>query len=396
MNQNHETLLALTRNGIGHSVADNLSGQVVWEDIQELANTHGLSAVVLDGIEKLQDNKRPPKELLLQWIGNTLQSYEQRYELYRKTIAEIAGWHNSHGYKMMVLKGYACSLNWPKPEHRPCGDIDIWQFGKQKEADEVLAREKGIKIDNSHHHHTVFTWRDFTVENHYDFLNVHHHKSNVEIEAILKELGQDDSHYVELYGEKVYVPSPNLHALFLLRHSMSNFASTGFTIRHLLDWAFFVEKNSKEIDWGWLEGVLEKTVVPDGRYTIEEPLLTLQLMDGTERTLTMTQKWPIRVARPSAKRFPAVKPLITGQRILDTMFPLAKGGTAAIPGGFGTGKTMTQHQVAKWSDADVIIYIGCGERGNEMTQKKSLWCGARRDGWSRPLPLGAPRPMIFK
>ena len=110
------------------------------------------------------------------------------------------------------------------------------------------------------------------------------------------------------------------------------------------------------------------TVVPDGRYTIEEPLLTLQLMDGNERTLTMTQKWPIRVARPSARRFPAVKPLITGQRILDTMFPLAKGGTAAIPGGFGTGKTMTQHQVAKWSDADVIIYIGCGERGNEMTQ----------------------------
>lgn len=110
------------------------------------------------------------------------------------------------------------------------------------------------------------------------------------------------------------------------------------------------------------------TVVPDGQYTIEEPLLTLQLLDGTGRSLTMTQKWPIRVARPSARRFPAVKPLITGQRILDTMFPLAKGGTAAIPGGFGTGKTMTQHQVAKWSDADVIIYIGCGERGNEMTQ----------------------------
>ena len=109
-------------------------------------------------------------------------------------------------------------------------------------------------------------------------------------------------------------------------------------------------------------------VVSDGLYTIEEPLLTLQLMDGTERKLTMTQKWPIRIPRPAAKRFPAVKPLITGQRILDTMFPLAKGGTAAIPGGFGTGKTMTQHQVAKWADADVIIYIGCGERGNEMTQ----------------------------
>ena len=109
-------------------------------------------------------------------------------------------------------------------------------------------------------------------------------------------------------------------------------------------------------------------VVPDGQYTINDRLLTLQLMDGSEKKLTMTQKWPIRRPRPTAKRFPAQKPLITGQRILDTMFPLAKGGTAAIPGGFGTGKTMTQHQIAKWSDADVIIYIGCGERGNEMTQ----------------------------
>ena len=109
-------------------------------------------------------------------------------------------------------------------------------------------------------------------------------------------------------------------------------------------------------------------VVEDGEYTIMEPLLTLQLRDGTEKKLTMAQKWPIRTPRPTAKRFPATRPLITGQRILDTMFPLAKGGTAAIPGGFGTGKTMTQHQIAKWSDADVIIYIGCGERGNEMTQ----------------------------
>lgn len=109
-------------------------------------------------------------------------------------------------------------------------------------------------------------------------------------------------------------------------------------------------------------------VAADGRYTIDTPLLTLQLKDGTEKKITMTQKWPIRVPRPTAKRYPATRPLVTGQRILDTLFPLAKGGTAAIPGGFGTGKTMTQHQIAKWSDADIIIYIGCGERGNEMTQ----------------------------
>ena len=116
-----------------------------------------------------------------------------------------------------------------------------------------------------------------------------------------------------------------------------------------------------------LEGYVTD-VVADGKYTIDDRLLTLQLPDGTERDITMTQRWPIRVPRPTAKRFPPAMPLITGQRILDTMFPLAKGGTAAIPGGFGTGKTMTQHQIAKWSDADIIIYIGCGERGNEMTQ----------------------------
>ena len=116
---------------------------------------------------------------------------------------------------------------------------------------------------------------------------------------------------------------------------------------------------------------LEGTVisaVPDGQYTIKDVIVTMELLDGSRKELTMTQKWPIRVPRPVHHRYPASVPLITGQRILDTMFPIAKGGTAAIPGGFGTGKTMTQHQIAKWSDADIIVYIGCGERGNEMTQ----------------------------
>ncbi|UWP57977.1 V-type ATP synthase subunit A [Ruminococcus gauvreauii] len=111
-----------------------------------------------------------------------------------------------------------------------------------------------------------------------------------------------------------------------------------------------------------------KEVVPDGSYTIQDKIAVLELPDGTTRDLTLCQKWPIRIPRPTLKRYPASRPLITGQRILDTMFPIAKGGTAAVPGGFGTGKTMTQHQIAKWSDADIIIYIGCGERGNEMTQ----------------------------
>lgn len=116
-----------------------------------------------------------------------------------------------------------------------------------------------------------------------------------------------------------------------------------------------------------MEGRVVKTV-PDGKYTILDTIAVIQLENGTTTELTLAQKWPIRIPRPTSKRFPASRPLITGQRILDTLFPIAKGGTAAVPGGFGTGKTMTQHQIAKWSDADIIIYIGCGERGNEMTQ----------------------------
>ncbi|MEG0457441.1 MAG: V-type ATP synthase subunit A, partial [Oscillospiraceae bacterium] len=101
---------------------------------------------------------------------------------------------------------------------------------------------------------------------------------------------------------------------------------------------------------------------------INDTIVTLSLEDGSEYNLTLCQKWPIRMSRPFKKRDIISKPLITGQRVIDTLFPIAKGGTAAVPGGFGTGKTMTQHQLAKWCDADIIVYIGCGERGNEMTQ----------------------------
>ncbi len=115
-----------------------------------------------------------------------------------------------------------------------------------------------------------------------------------------------------------------------------------------------------------VEGTV-KEVVPDGNYTINDTLVTLTLRNGETKELTMTQHWPIRVSRPAHDRCPASIPLVTGQRILDTIFPIAKGGAAALPGGFGTGKTMMQHAIAKFADADIIIYIGCGERGNEMT-----------------------------
>ena len=109
------------------------------------------------------------------------------------------------------------------------------------------------------------------------------------------------------------------------------------------------------------------TDIKSGAFNVTETVATLKTEDGREVPLTMTQKWPVRVGRPYSHKYPPKRPLCSGQRIIDTLFPIAKGGTAAVPGPFGSGKTVVQHQLAKWSDVDIVVYIGCGERGNEMT-----------------------------
>lgn len=114
-----------------------------------------------------------------------------------------------------------------------------------------------------------------------------------------------------------------------------------------------------------VEGTIDKIL--EGEYTIEETVASVKMTNGTVKDLTMMQKWPVRKERPYKMKLSPDEPMITGQRIMDTLFPIAKGGVAAIPGPFGSGKTVVQHQLAKWADADLVVYIGCGERGNEMT-----------------------------
>ena len=133
-----------------------------------------------------------------------------------------------------------------------------------------------------------------------------------------------------------------------------------------------------------LSGKVEWTA-PDGEYTVKDTILKLRDAAGTLHDITLAQRWPIRKSRPITGRLPSDTPLVTGQRVIDTLFPLAKGGAAAIPGGFGTGKTTTQHQLAKYCDADIIIYVGCGERGNEMTQVLSEFSELIDPKTGRPL-----------
>jgi V/A-type H+-transporting ATPase subunit A len=151
-------------------------------------------------------------------------------------------------------------------------------------------------------------------------------------------------------------------------------------------WTFIpVKKKGDKVTAGQMIGYVDETTVvrhkimvppnvegelifvaKEGEYTIEDVVYKLKNKD-VEKGYTMVQKWPVRVGRPYSKKLPPTEPMITGQRIIDTLFPIAIGGIAAIPGPFGSGKTVVQHQLAKWADADIIVYVGCGERGNEMT-----------------------------
>ena len=266
--ENSQDFLSLVRLGIGHQTSPVKIYD--WPSIKALADEQELSAIIIDGIERLAESQHPPKEFILQWFGEVMHNYEYRYSDYERAIGDLAGFYEKHGIKMMVLKGYGLSLNYPTPKHRPCGDIDTWNFGKQEEADDVISKELGIPVDTSEHHHTVFYWKNYMVENHYDFLNTFVIQTNRELEPILKELAMDDSHFVEINNKKVYLPSANFNALFLLRHMLMHFVAAGINIRHLLDWAFFWEKTGDLVDWMWLNCILQKYSMMDFFHIINQ------------------------------------------------------------------------------------------------------------------------------
>lgn len=275
--ESRDALLQLVRLGIGTSKDAKISKDIDWEPVEALAERQGLLGVVYDGVlrhtEITESTEILPLMVKLRWMGKVMQGYEQRYALYRKAVADLGAWYYAHGYRMMVLKGLACGENWPKPEHRPYGDIDIFLFGKQSEADALMVQEykvvgrvdgipQGFKVDNSHHHHTVFQWQGFTVENHYDFVNVHVHRSSRELEGIFKGLAHTEDaflgHTDSTDNTDICLPPANLHALFLVRHMVSHFSGASMSLRQVLDWGFFVRAHHEEVDWKWLVGVLEK------------------------------------------------------------------------------------------------------------------------------------------
>ncbi len=248
-----------------------------WSSLYSLSATQNVAAIVWDYIQqaivdgKLSAENQPAKALRLQWTLSTEQ-IEKKYALQRSVIAKLAQLFAPHNIKMMILKGYGLSLNYPVSNHRPCSDVDIWLFEErqmpdgtikrcsaQQRADRLLREHLNISIDETKHHHTVFYVDGMMVENHYDFLNIHAHLSNRTIEQRLQQLVQQPMEQVLVDGQTVYLPSPDFHALFMLRHSAAHFAAERIVIRHLLDWRYFVEKYAWQINWTALYEIATQT-----------------------------------------------------------------------------------------------------------------------------------------
>lgn len=234
--------------------------------VKELSAEQRVAAIAVDGLDKLValsggsdgydktnvlGELNELEDLKYDWFAYPL-SMELEYRAYRKTLSELAGFYRSIGVPMMVLKGYGLSLNYPVPEHRPTGDIDIYLYGGQKKADGLLKERLGIAVDSSHHHHTVFCFHEEMVENHYDFINVHSHSSNRKLERTLKRLAADEQNaifHTMPEGTTLLLPPPTFNALFLARHTGAHFAAERISLRHLLDWALFVKTFHDEVDW---------------------------------------------------------------------------------------------------------------------------------------------------
>lgn len=272
MTNSEKVLLALVRlavNGERCEVQEADFAGVDWSEVLSLSVQQSVVGLAFDALERLPESCRPGREIVLRWCGYVV-LLEEAYSRHKKVIFSLADFYAANGFRMMLLKGYGLSLDWPVPQHRPTGDIDIFlgscdsngapSFGiipVWKEADKVMEQRLGVRVDNSHHHHSVFTYKGIMVENHYDFINRYAQRSSRGFELLLKGLVSENfREHTEC--PDLYLPSDDFNALFLLKHCASHFAANQMTLRQVLDWLLFVRGHHVSIDWERLYSYLHK------------------------------------------------------------------------------------------------------------------------------------------
>lgn len=263
-----EMLLVLLRAALGNDISKaeelfSTSIPINWAEIYRYAAQQGVLAIAWDGINalynsgKLSAEQMPARALKLQWALSS-EKLAARYRQQREVLKRLATVYAKEGIRLTVLKGYGLSLCYPIAEHRECGDIDIWLDGEQQRADDILRQRFNIDIDVDKHHHTVFHIDGVMIENHYDFLNVHAHTSNRDIERELKQRVSINAEAINIDDATIYLPNVDCHALFLIRHAAAHFAAAEIVLRHIIDWAMFVKRYHDKMDWVWLYDVCRR------------------------------------------------------------------------------------------------------------------------------------------
>lgn len=244
--------ISLVRLGIGYT-ASSLPERINWESVEVTANEHGLSAIVLDGIEKLSVECRPPQAVLLNWIGEALQS-ETIYAGQRKAAVEMAGLFQTNHIRTYVLKGAVVAECYPKPERRVSSDMDCfllpdarvfdaWSLGND------LIKSKGYKVNTDFYKNSAFYLPGLIVENHQYLTPFRGNKNLASFEKVLQDLLRQDKGEDRLEGTYLYRPPVMVSALFLIEHAYSHFLHEGLTWRMVLDWVMFSRKHEKDVVW---------------------------------------------------------------------------------------------------------------------------------------------------
>lgn len=255
-----QSFLSLVRLGIGLPVS-NIAIVTNWKYLETLAKQQGLLPIVVDGIEKLPEEQRPPKELLLQWIGEVLQG-ESVYDLQKAVAVDMANLFYHNAIRPYVLKGNVVAECYPKPKHRvsvdiDCyllpdkGDFDAWSLGND------LIRAKGFNVNTDFYKNSSFDISGVNIENHQFFTPYRGNKKLSEFERVLHALMKQDNEDV-IEGTHLYRPPVLVTALFLIEHAYSHFLHEGLTWRHVLDWMMLSRKHQKEILWADLEALVDE------------------------------------------------------------------------------------------------------------------------------------------
>lgn len=249
---NCRALLGLIRLGIGHPCT-NMPEEVDWDTLQALATEQGLSGIVVDGLEKLPAEQKPPKPVLLQWIGEVLQN-ESVNAVQQNTAAEMALLFKDNIIRTYVLKGSVVAECYPKPEHRSSVDVDCFLLPDNGEFDawdlgNSLMRSNGFEVKTNFYKNSTFYLPGLTVENHKFMTPYRGNKKLADLERILQTLIKSDKGEDRFEGIWLYRPPVMVTALFLVEHAYSHFLHEGLTWRHVLDWMMFNRKHHEEIDW---------------------------------------------------------------------------------------------------------------------------------------------------